>query len=1557
VRPEGVQVMGDGSTRASGAPGREGLYDPAFEHDGCGVGLVVRVGGERSHDVLERGIDVLENLSHRGASGADPSTGDGAGVLIQVPHDLLRVAAAAEGVELPGAGEYAVGMLFLPADEAQRAACVAVVERVLADEKLRLLGWRDVPTRPEVLGALGRASVPHVRNFFVARYSIDEAAFARKLLVARRRMEREIAVGPLPDRDAFYVASLSAHTIVYKGLLLPGQMFGFYPDLADPRTVTAIALVHARFSTNTFPAWRLAHPYRLLCHNGEINTLRGNVTWMQAREGRLQSDLFRDDLPKLFPIIPDGQSDSACLDNAAEFLVAGGRSLPHALMMLIPEAWAGNPHMDLDLRAFYDYHAEIVGPWDGPAVVAFSDGRIAGATLDPNGLRPARYALTRDGLFVLASEAGTLELPPEEVETKDRLRPGEMILVDTVAGRVVGNAELKAMVARRRPYREWLTTHLVNLHELPPPLGVAQPDHATLRQRQAAFGYTIEELKLVLTPMAVGGQEAVGSMGTDTPLAVLSDRPQLFYNYFKQSFAQVTNPPIDPIREQLVMSLLTHIGPEGNLLDERPQHASRIRIAGPILTNAELEKIRALDGGRFRSVTVRALFPAAAGPPGLAAALDELCAEVSRAVAAGHTLIILSDRGVSARLAPIPMLLATAAVQQQLLREGSRTDVGLIIETGEAREVHHFACLVAYGAGSINPYLAFETLHDMVREGYLPEGIDGETAAVKYIKAADKGLLKVFSKLGITSFRSYLGAAAMEAVGLGRELVERYFAGTPSRVGGIGLEELGEETLRRHRAAYRRVPKALRRLDQGGEYHVRADEERHAWSPEAIDLLQEAVRTGDPACYRRFAATCEAHNARATLRGLLDLVPAVAAVPLEEVEPAASIVTRFCTGAMSFGSISKEAHESLAVAMNRLGGKSNTGEGGEDPERFVPDRRGDSRSSAIKQVASARFGVTPHYLVSAREIQIKISQGAKPGEGGQLPGHKVDEIIARTRHATPGVQLISPPPHHDIYSIEDLAQLIYDLKCVNPAAAISVKLVAEAGVGTVAAGCAKAHADKITISGDSGGTGAAPLTSIKHAGVPWEMGLAEAQQTLVLNGLRGRVRLETDGQLRTGRDVVVAALLGAEEFGFATGALVALGCVMMRKCHLNTCPVGIATQDPLLRRHFPGRPEHVMTYLAFVAEEVRELMATLGFRTVAEMVGRVDHLRQRAGVTHFKARTLDLAPLLHAAGGPGAVRSCVEAQDHGLGDALDRQLLAAAQPALEAGVPVSLSLPIRNVNRTVGAMLAGAIARRHGARGLPPGTVELSFQGSAGQSFGAFCAPGMSLRLEGEANDYLGKGMAGGRLVVVPFPGSRFDPGETCLVGNVALYGATGGDVFLHGVAGERFAVRLSGARVVVEGVGAHGCEYMTGGVAVVLGSVGRNFAAGMTGGLAFVHDPTGSIDRHVNRELVEVGPVEEAADQALLRELVEAHERVTGSPRARALLAAWPAALERFVRVIPTDYRLLLEERAEGAAAEGAAVEGAAAVGLAAEGAAVEGAAAEGAAVEGAAAVAAGAG
>jgi glutamate synthase domain-containing protein 2/glutamate synthase domain-containing protein 1/glutamate synthase domain-containing protein 3 len=1495
-------------------PGQsQGLYDPAYEHDACGLGFIARIDGTRSHDLLLKGLQILENMSHRGACGSDPCTGDGAGLSFQIPHAFLGQACADIGLWLPGPGDYAVGMVFLPTDDAQRAACESMLARLVADESLPFLGWRDVPVDPSRVGDAARDCMPVIRQCFIGRGGLAPEIFERRLFAARKRTEEALRKADLPDRDQFYVASLSSTTIVYKGLLLPRQILGFYLDLADPRVDTAIVVVHDRFSTNTFPAWRLAHPYRYLCHNGEINTLRGNVMWMAAREGHLSSDLFGPELKKLFPILPPGASDSASLDAAIEFLVMGGRSLPHAMMMLVPEAWAGNPYMDIELRAFYDYHNEIVGPWDGPAALVFTDGRVVGATLDPNGLRPARWTLTRDGLVVMSSEAGALHIPPEDVVSQDRLRPGEMILVDTVAGRLIRNDEVKAAVASRKPYREWLATHRINLDDLPPPLNVAQPDHASLRKRQAAFGYTTEELRMVLTPMAVTADEAVGSMGTDTPLAVLSDRPQLLFKYLRQLFSQVTNPPIDPIREQMVMSLSTHIGPEGNLLDEKPEHAKRIRVARPILTNYDLEKIRSLEGGRFASITLPALFRAADGPGALGPAVDALCERASQAVREGYRLLILSDRGVNEEWAAIPSLLATAAVNHHLIREATRTEVGLIVETGEAREVHHFACLLAFGAGTINPFLAFESLTDLADEGYLPEGIDGETAQAKYIKAIDKGLLKIFSKLGITSVRSYLGAQAMEAVGLGPELVNRYFTGLPSRLGGIGLAELGEETLRRHRRAYLKQPRALRRLDPGGEYHSRDQEEKHSWSPEAIASLQESVRNRDFEAFRGFCSLVDGANAGATLRGLLEFVPGDA-VPLDEVEPVSDIVKRFCTGAMSYGSIGKEAHEALAQAMNALGGKSNTGEGGEDPARFSHSADGADLNSAIKQVASARFGVTTHYLVNARELQIKISQGAKPGEGGQLPGHKVDEVIARTRHSTPGVSLISPPPHHDIYSIEDLAQLIYDLKCVNPTADVSVKLVSEVGVGTVAAGVAKAYADKVVISGDTGGTGASPLSSIKNAGLPWELGVAEAHQTLVRNGLRDRVRLETDGQLRTGRDVAVAILLGAQEFGFATAPLVSMGCIMMRKCHLNTCPVGIATQDPLLRKNFTGRAEDVVAYLTFVAMMLREVMAGLGFRTIDDMIGRADRLRQRTDVDHWKARTLDLSGLLYQTPVPTASSTaiCPDAPAPFLSDALDHELLVLAAPALERGEPVEAELAICNVNRAVGAMLSGEVARRYGPRGLPPDTIRLRFKGSAGQSFGAWCVDGVTLRLEGEANDYLGKGLSGGRIVVVPHREALFDPAQTCLVGNVALYGATGGDVNIRGLAGERFGVRNSGARVVVEGVGHHGCEYMTGGVVVVLGRTGRNFAAGMSGGLAFVYDIDGKFDRRVNRSLVEVGPVDQPADCALLRRMVEDHATRTGSARAQQLLADWDESLARFVKVISTEYRKVLEEREE---------------------------------------------
>ncbi|NOZ01614.1 MAG: glutamate synthase large subunit [Deltaproteobacteria bacterium] len=1490
----------------------EGLYNPAFEKDGCGIGFVANIKGARSHSIIEDALTVLENLTHRGAAGSDPNTGDGAGIMIQVPHELLREDCDAAGIRLAEPGAYGVGMLFLPRDADQRRECEALVERVVGEEGCRFLGWRDVPVDPDCLGVLARSNRPYIRQCFIARDMLNPDAFERRLYLIRRVIENAVGESAIEQRESFYIPSMSSRTMVYKGLMLPSQFTGFYPDLADGRADTALALVHQRFSTNTFPSWRLAHPYRLLCHNGEINTLRGNVSLMRAREGRLSSELFGEDINRLYPIIGEGQSDSASLDNAAEFLLMGGRSLPHVMMMLIPEAWSGNPRMDLARRGFYDYHHEIMGPWDGPAAVAFTDGRLVGAALDANGLRPLRYLVTRDDRIVLASEAGVLPVDAPDVRLQNRLKPGEMLVVDTVEGRLRHDDEIKSEIAARQPYRDWVATHRINLSDLPEPLDVPQPDHVTLRRRQMSFGYTIEELKMVLTPMAINGMEPIGSMGTDTPLAVLSKRPQLLFNYFKQLFAQVTNPPIDPIRERLVMSLDSHIGPEGDLLAELPEHARRIRIRHPILTNADLEKIRSV-GGDFETRTLKALFPAAEGKRGLAPALDALCAQAENAVKEGSRFVVLSDRGVDREWAPIPSLLATSAVHHHLLAKKMRTEVGLIVETGEAREVHHFACLVGFGAGSINPYLAFETLNDMAAEGFLPDYVDPETAEAKFIKAVDKGLLKIFSKLGITAFRSYLGAHLLEAVGLGADFVDRYFTGAVSRIGGIGIEEVASDTLKRHREAYREVPKPLRHLDPGGEFHFRAGGEQHGWGPRAVSMLQQAVRDGSREKFGRFSAVIEEHHRTTpTIRGMLEPTTAEKPVPLDEVEPASEIVKRFNTGAMSFGSISKETHETIAIAMNRLGGKSNTGEGGEDPARFKPMRNGDSRNSYIKQVASARFGVTTHYLVNAREIQIKISQGAKPGEGGQLPGHKVNDVIALARHATPGVELISPPPHHDIYSIEDLAQLIHDLKNVNPRASISVKLVSEVGVGTVAAGVAKAHADKILISGFSGGTGAATLTSIKNAGIPWEMGLSETHQTLVRNDLRGRVRLETDGQLRTGRDVLIAALLGAEEFGFGTAVLVCLGCVLMRKCHLNTCPVGVATQDPLLRKNFSGRPEYVTNFFNFVAEEVREWMARLGFRRLEDMVGRSDLLS--VVPAEGRPKSLDLSRILHVPGttGLGATHH-IGSQGHHLDVPMARKIVACARPALEDGKTVEASFEIRNVHRSVGAMLAGEIARRFGPRGLPDDTIRLKFKGSAGQSFGAWCSGGLTLMLEGEANDYLGKGLSGGRIVVTPFEGYTFAPEETCLVGNVALYGATGGEVFLHGMAGERFAVRNSGARAVVEGVGDHGCEYMTGGDIVVLGATGRNFAAGMSGGRAFVFDETGDFSKNCNRGMVGLGPVEDHEDVEMLGSLLERHVRYTSSPRARSLLDNWDTALGKFVLVMPREYRRILEDRRQG--------------------------------------------
>jgi glutamate synthase (NADPH/NADH) large chain/glutamate synthase (ferredoxin) len=1502
-----------------GLPSRQGLYDPRFEKDACGIGFVVNIKGQRSHGIVQNGLQVLENLSHRGAQGCDPCTGDGSGILLQVPHEFFKRAAKDLGLKLPNAGEYGVGMLFMPRDPDARKQCETLISGIVKEEGAKLIGWRDVPVKSDAIGTQARKTEPFMRQVFIARGIFNEEQFERKLYVIRKRIENAIRESAIESRDYFYVSSLSSNTIVYKGLLLPSQMASYYQDLNDASVTSAMALVHSRFSTNTFPTWPLAHPYRYVCHNGEINTLKGNINWMRARQGRLNSDLFGADMEKLFPIVSENQSDSACLDNALEFLVLGGRSLPHAMMMLIPEPWVANPQMDLDRRGFYQYHAAMMEPWDGPAAVCFTDGKLIGATLDRNGLRPCRYQVTTDGVVVLASEAGVLPAEPKNIRQKGRLMPGRMFLVDTVQGRIIDDEEIKADIVGRKPYRSWVTQYGISLDELPEPLNVPQPDHPTIRQRQQAFGYTVEELKMVITPMVVAGEEAISSMGTDTPLAVLSERPQLLFKYFKQLFAQVTNPPIDPIREQLVMSLVTNIGPKPNLMDESPESCRRIKVQQPILTNADLQKIREIADSHFKSKTLRMLFRVAEGPDGLGAAVDELCKQASQAIKEGYTFLILSDRGVNEEWAPIPSLLGISAVHHHLVRECTRTEVGLILETGEPRDVHQFACLLGYGAGTVNPYLIFETLVDLERDGYLPEGLDAQTAEGKFIKAINKGLLKIFSKMGISTVQSYCGAQIFEAIGLNRELVDRYFTGTPSRIEGIGIREIGEEALRRHRVAYE--PAAIMQLDFGGEVHYRVQGEHHNWSPETIYKLQHSTKVNDAKTYAEFAALVnDESKRRSNLRGLLEFKFAPEPIPVEEVEPASAIMKRFNTGAMSFGSISKEAHETLAIAMNRIGGKSNTGEGGEDPERFIPAPNGDSRNSYIKQVASARFGVTTHYLVNARELQIKMAQGAKPGEGGQLPGHKVDENIARLRYATPGVQLISPPPHHDIYSIEDLAQLIFDLKNSNPDADVSVKLVAEVGVGTVAAGVAKAHADKVLISGDSGGTGASPLSSIKYAGIPWELGLAETHQTLVLNDLRGRIRVETDGQMKTGRDVVVAALLGAEEYGFATAPLIVEGCIMMRKCHLNTCPVGIATQDPVLRKKFAGQPEHIVNYFYFVAEEARRLMAKLGFRTIDEMIGRVDRLKAQKAIDHWKAKGLDLTPLLAVPDvGPEVPRYCVQKQDHGLACILDNQLVELCRPAIEKGEKVSLDLPIKNVNRTVGTVLSSKLAKKYGLEGLPADTITIKFTGSAGQSFGAFLARGITLILEGESNDYLGKGLSGGKIIVFPPKASLFSPEQTILIGNTSLYGATQGEAYFYGMAGERFAVRNSGAQAVIEGTGDHGCEYMTGGVVVVLGRTGRNFAAGMSGGAAFVLNELGKFESRCNLGMVELEKVTSAEDKQLLHDMVTKHFMYTGSRKAKEVLDTWETMLPKFVKVMPVDYKRVLAERKAAAASKSA--------------------------------------
>jgi glutamate synthase domain-containing protein 2/glutamate synthase domain-containing protein 1/glutamate synthase domain-containing protein 3 len=1491
-------------------PTAQGLYNPRNEHDACGIGFVVSIKAERSHDIVLKGLEILVNLAHRGACGCDAETGDGAGILIQIPHEFFAREVESLGFSLPPPGEYGIGMCFLPVEPQQRLACEGLLEKTAREEGLTVLGWRDAPVQVDAIGRVARASQPYIEQLFVGRPAgLTADQFERKLFVVRKRVEALVAASDMRDKGFFYIPSFSARTIIYKGLLLAHQIGEFYNELLDPETKSALCLVHQRFSTNTFPTWQLAHPFRYLCHNGEINTVRGNVNWMNARNSVISSPQF-DDIKKLLPIIQPGVSDSASLDNAAELLTMAGRSLPHVMAMLIPEAWDADSTMSAEKRAFYEYHASLMEPWDGPAAVAFTDGRVIGATLDRNGLRPARYLVTKAGLLVMASETGVLSFPAEEIESKGRLQPGKMLLVDLEQRRIVPDEEIKHQLATRKPYGEWLAANQVTLEALPEPNRVQGSDHETVLIRQRCFGYTDEDLRLLISPMAADAQEAIGSMGTDTPLACLSDRPQSLFNYFKQLFAQVTNPPIDSIREELVMSLTSYIGTERNILSETPENCHTLKIPHPVLTNRDLEKLRRVSRGDLLASTLPTIFSAPEGEAGLKRALDGLCRRASLAIKAGYTLLILSDRGVDEEFAPIPSLLALTAVHNHLVREGTRTGVALIIESGEPREVMHYCLLIGYGASAINPYLAIETIEELAAAGELPGGITPEAAIKNYIKAVNKGLLKVFSKMGISTLQSYRGAECFEAIGLNKVLVDQYFTGTASRIEGIGLDVLAKEAVEKHSFAFRPVSDSEPELAIGGNYQYRINGERHLLNPLTVSKLQHSVRQQSYASFQEYSKLIDEQNERLyTLRGLMRFKTAARSIPIAEVEPAAEIVKRFATGAMSFGSISKEAHETLAIAMNRIGGRSNTGEGGEDEARFIPLPNGDSRKSAIKQVASGRFGVTTNYLINAQELQIKIAQGAKPGEGGQLPGHKVDSVIARVRHSIPGVGLISPPPHHDIYSIEDLAQLIYDLKSVNPAARISVKLVAEVGVGTVAAGVSKAHADVVLISGYDGGTGASPLTSLRHAGIPWELGLAETQQVLVMNDLRSRIRVQVDGKLQTGRDVVIAALLGAEEFGFSTAPLVALGCIMMRKCHLNTCPVGIATQNPELRKKFAGTPENVINFFFFIAEEVREWMAKMGFRTMDEMIGRVDMLEMRMAVEHWKARGLDFSSILYNPQTPSRVgRRCMIAQNHGLEEALDHKLMEAARAALEDGSRVDFEIPIRNVHRTVGAMLSGEVARRHGSQGLPDDTIRIRMTGSAGQSFGAFLAKGVSLILEGDANDYVGKGLSGGKLVVFPPKNSTFAPEENILIGNTVLYGATSGEAYFNGVAGERFAVRNSGATAVVEGTGDHACEYMTNGTVVVLGRTGRNFAAGMSGGIAYVYDPHGDFVRvRCNSAGVDLEPMFERADIALLENLIRKHVEHTGSALGSRVLQHWTDNLKHFVKVFPHDYKRVL--------------------------------------------------
>jgi glutamate synthase (ferredoxin) len=1502
-------------------PHKQGLYDPQFEHDACGVGFIVHMKGAQTHSIVEQGLTILVNLAHRGAVGAEANSGDGAGILLQLPHKFMNKVAAAEGISLPAPGQYGVGLFFASPDPVEQAKSRKVFERIVEEEGQKVLGWRTVPTDDSSLGETAKASEPGMLQVFIQRSAdlADDLAFERKLYIIRKRSHS--AIRPTGVDPYWYATSMSCRTIVYKGMLTPEQVGLYFPDLADPDMESALALVHSRFSTNTFPSWERSHPYRYVAHNGEINTLRGNINWMYARQSMLESDLFGDDLQRAKPLINVDGSDSGIFDNTLELMTLAGRSLPHSVMMMIPEPWTAHESMSEEKKAFYEYHACLMEPWDGPASIAFTDGTMMGAVLDRNGLRPSRYTVTKDDLVIMASEAGVLPVEPENVAYKGRLEPGRMFLVNMNEGRIVADEEIKQQIATEQPYREWLDKYRVELADLPEAeeqgsggAGEQENSHSNgsvapqpLPIRQTAFGYSFEELRLLLKPMAQNGVEAIGAMGTDTPLPVLSNKPRLLYDYFHQLFAQVTNPPIDSIREAIITSAETTIGSERNLLKPEPESCHLVNLKTPILTNGELAKLQHSDA--FPSVTLPILFDPATGAAGLEAALEAIFQAADEAIAGGKSLIILSDRGIDPDHAAIPALLAVSGLHHHLIRNGSRTRVGLVLESGEPREVHHYAVLIGYGCGAINPYLVFETIEGMIQDGLLTD-VEVKTAHKNYVKAVTKGVIKIASKIGISTIQSYRGAQIFEALGLNQPVIDRYFTWTASRIQGVGLEVLAQEAIQRHRHAFPDRPQDHVSLDVGGDYQWRKEGEKHLFSPEVIHGLQKAVRTDDYEAYKQYAKLVnEQEKQLFRLRDLLQFKQREP-IPLEEVEPIEAITRRFKTGAMSYGSISKEAHESLAIAMNRIGGKSNTGEGGEDPERYTwTNEKGDSKNSAIKQVASGRFGVTSLYLSQAKEIQIKMAQGAKPGEGGQLPGRKVYPWIAKVRHSTPGVGLISPPPHHDIYSIEDLAELIHDLKNANREARVNVKLVSEVGVGTIAAGVAKAHADVILIAGFDGGTGASPQTSIKHAGLPWELGLAETHQTLVMNNLRSRVVVETDGQMKTGRDVVIAALLGAEEYGFSTAPLVSMGCIMMRVCHMNTCPVGVATQDPELRKHFMGDPNHVVNFMRFIAQEMREWMAQLGFRSLDEMIGRTDVLEPKQAIEHWKAKGLDLSPILHQPEvGPEVGRFCQIPQDHGLETSLDMTtLLDLCQPAIEKGEKVTATLPIQNVNRVVGTILGNEITKRHW-EGLSEDTVQLHFHGSAGQSFGAFVPRGVTLELEGEANDYLGKGLSGGKLILYPPKQSTFIPAENIITGNVAFYGATSGEAYIRGLAGERFCVRNSGVQAVVEGVGDHACEYMTGGKAVVLGRTGRNFAAGMSGGIAYVLDEVGDFPSRCNTEMVDLESLEEPEEIRDLRDLIQRHVDYTESRLGQRILAAWDTMVPKFVKVMPRDYKRVLQ-------------------------------------------------